>query len=96
VYDSVSFGLIPIDAGGYLHARPLDNVWGGLLLGVHTAGTRFDGDVSWTTGVELGVELGYDVANVGVHRLAVAARATASYGSDIGYGAIAAALAYRH
>jgi zinc protease len=95
VYETVPYTIIPVDLGLFAHTRPFDRVWAGFLVGVHYDQTRFAEEHAWHRGLGLNVELGYDVAHVGSHWLSVVARATASYGSEIGYGALAAGVAYR-
>jgi zinc protease len=95
VVETPSYHLMPIDLGVFLHARMLDRVWGGLLLGVHRIGTRFTDETSWSNGIGLGVEVGYDVFHFGPHWLSVLVRGTTGYRADIGSGGISFGVGYR-
>ena len=95
VYNTVEYTIVPIELGAFVHARPSDRFWGGFLVGAHLDQTRFAEESAWHKGLGLSLELGYDVANIGSHWLAVVARATGSYATGIGYGALAAGVAYR-
>ena len=95
--DRASFSVVPIDTAAYLHMQPLANFWGGLLAGVHVDGTAFDAERTWTRDVGIGLEAGYEERlSLGPHSLAVVARATASYGSDVSFGTLALGIAYHH
>jgi zinc protease len=90
----ISYGLVPIDLGGYLHLRARGPLWGGFTTGVHFDGARFDGERSWTRGIGFGVELGYDAFHLGSHALAIYFRATGALASDIGFGSLGGGIAY--
>lgn len=96
VYATVPYTIIPVELGAFIHVRPVDRVWGGFLVGPHFDQTRFAEETAWHTGTGLAFEIGFDLAHLGDHWLSLVARATASYGTDVGYGALAAGRAYRH
>jgi zinc protease len=95
VYEEVPYQIIPVDIGAFVHIRPFDRVWAGFLLGLHYDQTRFSEEVAWHRSMGLSFELGYDVLSFGTNWLSAVVRATASYGSDVGYGAIAGGVAFR-
>lgn len=101
VVDRSPYDVRPLEAGIFGHVRPLDRLWGGITLGLHGDRVHFPASDSyaerstWYRGVGLGIEVGYDVVGFGSHWLAAVARATASYGSEIGFGSLSAGIAYR-
>jgi zinc protease len=91
------YSFVPLDAGLFLHMRPLDRAWGGFLVGAHRDFVQFEAeDRRPTTGWTIGVEGGYDVLVFGTHRIGAVVRVIASYGADVGYSSLSAGLAYRH
>ena len=62
----------------------------------HMDGVKFDADRSWTSSLGFGVELAYDVYRFEPSSVAIFARANAGFGSDLGYGGLAAGVAYHH
>ncbi len=96
VYDTAPYSLIPLDISAYFHTRTRGKLWGGLTMGLHMDGVKFDADRSWTSSLGFGVELAYDVYRFEPSSVAIFARANAGFGSDLGYGGLAAGVAYHH
>jgi hypothetical protein len=90
-----SFGATPIDLGAYFHMRFSERAWGGLQLGVHWDGVRFESETTWMHGIGIGVEGGYDMFVHGAHRFGAMLRAAGCYGADVRYSAFTLGLTYR-
>ena len=93
--DPISYGLVPVDVAAFMHVRPIPRVWGGFAAGAHLDGARFAGELSWSSALGFGLEAGVDVGAIRGNWLALVARVTASYFSDISFGSIGVGLAYR-
>jgi hypothetical protein len=93
--DRKSYSIVPVEIGAYLHAQPTDNFWGGLFIDVSFANVRFDEQKSWSLGLPVGIEAGYDLKHWGQHWLSIFARASGDFVSEIGLGTAGIGLAYR-
>jgi hypothetical protein len=94
--DRPSYGLIPIDVAASIQAHAASRFWGGPFIGLHLDGTRMEGELSWSSGLAIGVQGGVDALMFGPHRIGVMVRFGGSLGSSTGYGAMSASVTYRY